>query len=734
MPETPLSNAQPPPPSKPRGLSSPEAQLASAVLRLISILRSYPHAFPVKYDELKPAVWGNLGLAKRLDVFASDFFDDLLEIAAHPLAVRDCKPEHEARLREVALLAALRRLQAGDLAGGITRARRLAGVAAETPVTWPQPTASHDFLTTGALQGLARSLAPTEPATASILEELVPLLEHDPTSPSGASVGMLVHLSAGDPNVHAGYGIWMTMRCRAEVMDRRGTTTFSLNRRVLQADSPLQKALVAANLVSRSSRGPRLDRGLVLHLEADGLEDFVTGESADLAFALLFASEGRSAASLRRLQPHDGSAAIGEITDDGLVREVAAGPLRAKLRRVWESGVRRLHVAAPQEAGCREIFDGLRAAAQNQPPPGMESPGEPVEPGHTGFVRWVGVIPAVRLEDVALPHHFVVENRKPAEWIHRIVRRNRVRVEVAAAVLAAILVAVGALYLPSNPTAITVSGDTIHVRYSPLKVRSVTLVPERGILRILADGSGGHYCWLGDINGDGKNEILAVCLVTEESGTESGRVRLECRSASREQLWYQYVNADIRFGDSSEAPAAGEMKVSKASFEDWNGDGRKDIIVAMTNRWYPSVVTIYDGSRTRLQQYVHAGHVKSYCLVPASFVLSDSSQASGDWRQRQCLVGLAYHASADSGTILFAVPPWTDSTSSPPTNPQLKHAALPACDGPYVNIPPSLVAVRLNRGRSFPDHVEFVTQPRPYLKVGTIEQVKDRLPASQPSP
>jgi hypothetical protein len=36
------------------------------------------------------------------------------------------------------------------------------------------------------------------------------------------------------------------------------------------------------------------------------------------------------------------------------------------------------------------------------------------------------------------------------------------------------------------------------------------------------------------------------------------------------------------------------------------------------------------------------------------------------------------------------------------------------------------VALTLNQGRSHPDRVEYLTEPQPYLKVGTIEKPTDR--------
>lgn len=746
--------ADPTPPGvPPGGFRAPEARLASVIIRLATVLRAAPRDFAFKYDEQKPALWAHFDRAERFSVFGSDFFADLLEVIRHPLLASDLTPARREKLRGVERLLVLRRLQGGDMHAGLAAARALALGQTDGPllvapvdeagvragwsqagqrdslllkVLHPGRESREPVLTVDCLRDIAAEIEPEEPATAHVLRDLEPLLRDDPTYTRGSTVSILVHLVVGDPRVHPGYGLLMALRSRADVLDHRAASVLSVGG--IRADGPfggtLRKVLGTVDALSRSSGGPRLDRGLGVEFTVDGLDEFLSGESANLAFALLLASEGRSAGARQRLLPHPGTAALGAVEAGGLVREVGRISLGPKLRRLWESGVRRLYVPAAQATECRETLDRLRsgeheadlaAASESN---GRAAAGAP--PGDSG--RWVALVPAARLEEIALPLHFVTEPRPIGQWAHRSVRRNRVRVEIAAAVLAAILVTLLVLLVPHDVRRVHIEEDAIFVERGRVwGDRLLVPLPGRGL----------HYraarAWWGP---DRTGNVIIVAVGQELTSKEApnGRVRVDWFDSDLDTLRHRYLTPDMHYAVSEHDYSPAEMALPITLFDDWDGDGWTEIVVAARNSFFPSPITVWNLEGDVFQEYVHAGHVNSICLVPLAFALGDSLAATMDSaaaHPRARGIAVLAESQQDAACAVFVLPPWVRSGATPSDTLRYRHANLPAVDLPYARIPPSLAALRVGNRRASCKGFEFVPGGSPYLRA-SIAEFKDR--------
>ena len=733
----------PHPAPAPGAFQSPEARLASWVIQLVSILRKQPGYFAPKYAEVRPVFWGSLMKAERLCHFGSDFFSELLEVTRHPVAQPDVTPERRAKLRSVEQLLVLRRLQGGDLRRGLAAARELAGEPGGVP---PGPAASEatpddPWLSSECLQGLADRLRAREPRAAEVLDQLVPLLVADPTYTAGAGVSILLHLTSGGTQSHPGYGVIMGLRSDADVLDHGLATRTSLNgldvAREGEFGRAMSKALEAADNVSRSSGGRRLDRGLDFRLQRVGFEDLLSGESASLAFALLDLSDGRTACDLERLVPHPGTAATGVVEADGLIRDVAQASLAPKLTRAWESGVRRVYVPAGQQARCAEIVAGLSHAYQGSTA-GEEVGGDPgrIDPGGLnpgGLNRWVSPIGARRLEEIALPHHFASARRPVATWLRRFARRNRIWVEVGAGMFVLALAGTTALLWPRHLTHVTFKDGVVSVRYSPWGNHSAPLEVEGGYAR--PPDSASLVKW-GDFDGDGREEIYLLSMHTEQPDGTTGEVRVDCLSAGLGTIWRRQVDSELRFGTQPGSYPTNMLGVQRALFEDWNGDGKPEILVVSTHLYFPSVLTIWDLRGGKLLEFVNAGHISDICLVPPIFALAaaDSGASAATPTASPAAasspaavptgrgIALLAHSQGDSSCLFAYLPPGAHSGASPTEIPRLQYAgSLPLSDGIFIKIPPSADARRGPAGRNWPDRVEYLPGPPPRIKLGTVE-------------
>lgn len=109
--------------------------------------------------------------------------------------------------------------------------------------------------------------------------------------------------------------------------------------------------------------------------------------------------------------------------------------------------------------------------------------------------------------------------------------------------------------------------------------------------------------WVGDLNGDGDQEVLFIAEQPTDGGLED---TLHCFDKNGAELWSFRLGDSFRFGARSFGPPwyAGRLSVY--------GDGKaKRIAFSLGHIWWPAPLLTLDAEGRRLSTFVSSGHIYS---------------------------------------------------------------------------------------------------------------------------
>jgi hypothetical protein len=681
-----------PPPSS---HDPPELELAKHVIEYTCLVRHDPGRFARDYRETRERFWALLQERLDLRFFGSDFFDDLLAVAAHSEVARDVPSGAEPVLRRAGQLRALRRFQGGDVAGGLVALAEQLGrdAAGHLAASNLDPTPAGDgvpesVLTPALLEQLAGQLQEREPALAHAVRELVPLLSEDPTYTLGPRLDIVFCCSAVDGRHHPGYGVVAVLGLEAEALDRNDHTALRIGGVRLPVNAPfaggIRSAVRGASVASRATRGSDLMRGVDLAFDIGGIPGHPTGESASLGFALLALWVGGCTWSRRQREPPRGSAAIGIVHADGTVHEVFEGALRAKLQRLRESGVRRLYVGESQRATCDAL---LRDGA----PDGRPSP---------TYRREVEVIGVDRLDHLpaveAAPQPVV-------RWLRRRARRHRLPILLGATALLLTVVLAMVFGVRIELQEARRDGNVLTGIYRWGRPRTVQL-GSSFLLAPLAASSPA----LVDLDGDRALEVLVVSMEASGPNARQGRVRVDVLEDDLEVRWTRFVDPKLAFADGREFLAT-DLTPEIVHLDDWNGDGLEEIFVTANGLYFPSCTSVWDAAGRLRGQFINPGHVKALTLVPGTGSQRDLVLFGECAETRGCMVA---RLPAEFG--IGAFPNESDRFRL------VDHPAAP--DGAlFLEISPALPRLFDPRAQIWPGSLEWLGPEDPHVQISTLE-------------
>ena len=674
-----------------------ELELAKHVIEYTCLARHDPGRFARDYRDTRERFWALIQEPLDLRFFGSDFFDDLLAIAAHPEVGRDMPPEAGPVLHRVSLLRALRRLQGGDVAGGVAALLQRNGSMAtalgadagfaSAPIADDEP-----VLTPALLEKLAVHFDARVPGCGAAIRELAPLLEDDPTYTTGPRLDIVFYCNAVDARHHPGYGLAAVLTLEAEALDRTDPTALRIGGVRLPVNAPfaggIWDAIRGASAASRAAGGPDLMHGLDLGFDIRGIAGHPAGESASLAFALLGLWVGGCTWHRRQLEPPPGSAAIGIVHADAGVHEVFEGALDAKLRRLRESGVRRLYVHEGQRTACVErLQDG--AAGGTSP---------------SLYRRHVDVVGVERL-DHATP--VPAAPRTLGRWLRQRARRHRLPMLLGASALLLAVVLTMLIIVRIGLEEVRRDGNVLTGIYRWGRPRTVQL----GSSLLLAPPAHPNPA-LVDFDGDGSLEVLVVSMEATGPDSRQGRVRVDALDDDLGIRWTRFVDPKLVFEGGREF-SAHDLTPEIVHTDDWNGDGRKEIFVVANGLYFPSCTSVWDADGVLRGQFVNPGHVKGLTLVPGEGVQRDLALVGECAESRGCMVA---RLPTEFGISAF-----------PSENPRARLVDQPPAPqrALFVKILPELPRLIGAGEQIWPGSLEWLGPEELRLQVGTIEIAPD---------
>ncbi|MFA5834942.1 MAG: hypothetical protein WDA22_15810 [Bacteroidota bacterium] len=108
-----------------------------------------------------------------------------------------------------------------------------------------------------------------------------------------------------------------------------------------------------------------------------------------------------------------------------------------------------------------------------------------------------------------------------------------------------------------------------------------------------------------DINNDGKNEIISLIPTLNGIETPEGKVLLQVITADKKILFTKELGDNIHYDQEEYFPQFSERGVI---VDDFDGDGKKEIIVGAPHRHSPYILYRLDSQGNILGEYLHYGH------------------------------------------------------------------------------------------------------------------------------